>query len=126
MWLADTHVFLHWMAEPERIPPAVRALLSEEPERIVFSTVSLWEIVVKTGIGKLGGVDPAAVLPAVRAQGWRVLEIKVSHLLRVATLPALHADPFDRLLVAQAIEEGLSLVSGDAQVARYPLKVLWE
>ncbi len=125
-WLADTHVFLYWMVEPERLPPGLRAIIAEEPGDLFFSTASLWEIVIKSAIGKLSGIDAGTVIPTVREQGWRVLDIKASHILGVATLPPIHADPFDRLLVAQAIDEGLSLLSCDSKLARYPLTVHWE
>ena len=125
MYLADTHVFLFWMGTPERLSPRVRNIIEDESDSVFFSTASLWEIVIKHGIGKLSGVEPEEVLPSVRNQGWRILDIKASHILGLRALPTIHADPFDRLLVAQAIEEDLALLSRDPLVARYPLRVVW-
>jgi PIN domain nuclease of toxin-antitoxin system len=120
-YLLDTHVWL-WLAfEPQKIPPAVVETLRQEPCRL--STASIWEIAIKKPLGKLP--MPVATSALVEKMGDAILSIQARHALAVEELPPLHRDPFDRMLVAQALSEGLCLVTADELVRQYAVPVLW-
>lgn len=118
--LLDTHLLLWAAAGSDRLP-AQAQLLIEDPDRpCVFSVVSLWEIVVKNAIGRADfSVDPRALRNGLLANGYVELDVRAQHALALADLPALHRDPFDRMLVAQARAEGMTLLTVDHQVADY-------
>ena len=118
--LLDTHLLLWAAAGSDRLPAQAR-LLIEDPDRpCVFSVVSLWEIVVKSAIGRADFcVDARALRNGLLANGYVELDVRAQHALAVADLPALHRDPFDRMLVAQALAEGMTLLTVDRKVADY-------
>lgn len=120
MLLLDTHLVLWAAFAPERLSAkAAKTLMSREVP-LAFSLTTLWEVAIKTSLGRPDfAVDPALLHRALLAEGFVELAIKAPHVLRVATLPWVHRDPFDRLLVAQAIEEGLTLLTADATLKRY-------
>lgn len=120
-YLLDTHVLLWAMAEDPRLSPAhVHVLLGEAPRMI--SVASLWEIAIKTSLGKLGLREDLRVV--LDETGLELLPIAPEHVEAVARLPLLHRDPFDRMLVAQAQVEGLTLLSADPNVRAYPVPSL--
>ena len=119
--LLDTHLLLWALAEPAKLPGTARRLLSEA--EVYVSAASIWEISIKTGLGKLTA-DPAEVLAALEPAGFLSLPVTGQHAARVATLPPVHRDPFDRLLVAQALTEPMRLLTGDPVLARYGENVL--
>lgn len=125
--LLDTHAFLWWVSDDDRLSRRARRALTDEGNEAFFSVVSAWEIVVKTGLGKLRLPETPEkfLLKELERNPFAPLPLHLRHVLRLATLPNLHRDPFDRLLVAQALIEELSIVSGDEQVRRYPAKVVW-
>jgi PIN domain nuclease of toxin-antitoxin system len=122
--LLDTHVVLWWMADyADRFTrTAVRALTADDA-RIVVSAVTIWEVAVKRGLGKLDA--PADMLTQLERARVELMPITPHHADRVATLPHHHRDPFDRLLIAQAMLERATLVSADASLRDYGAKVLW-
>ena len=98
-----------------------RRLITDTENELYFSVVNLWEIVIKTGRGKLGfQIDAARVRQNLLNNGYVEVPIVSNHAIAVSTLPALHKDPFDRLLVAQAVVEGITLLTVDPVVAKYP------
>ena len=119
--LLDTHTLLWWLADDPRLHAEVRDHVAES-EEVFVSTASAWEISLKKALGKLVAPDD---LPAqlVRHQ-FTVLPIHLAHALRYGELPLLHRDPFDRMLVAQAQVEDLTIVTGDAAIAAYEVGVL--
>lgn len=122
MILLDTHVYLFAAYDPTRLSPFARRVLSSRENRFVWSVASTWELAIKV---RLGRVDlPANALDRLDAGlaelSARVLPVEQAHARRVAELPDLHADPFDRLLVAQALVEGLPILTSDATIPRYP------
>ncbi len=125
--LWDTHAFLWWIADDPRLSSRVRAVAGNSRTDLLFSAASGWEIAIKARIGKLRlPDDPQRYLPDQLARNaTRLLPIQLAHALRVFTLPDLHADPFDRMLVAQAQVEGLPILTADPQIARYPVEVIW-
>ena len=120
--LLDTHVFLWWLEENERISPLLRTSIGSSP-RVVVSAASAWEAAIKASLGKLR--MPGAFEDGVDACGFEKLPIAFRHAERAGRLPPHHRDPFDRMLVAQAIEEKLTLVSADRQFDRYHVPLLW-
>lgn len=118
--LIDTHLLLWAAAGSERLSSAARELIANPLNEKVFSVASLWEVSIKAAIGRADFVvEPAELRAGLLSNGYRELPILGQHVLRVRNLPAVHKDPFDRLLFAQAEVEGLVLVSADAAMAHY-------
>jgi PIN domain nuclease of toxin-antitoxin system len=124
--LIDTHIFLWLQTSPERVSPG-RDILENENTTVLLSAVSSWEIAVKWSIGKLPLPDsPDRYVPEVmQREDIRPLPVLHSHALAVASLPNHHRDPFDRLLVAQAMTEGLPLMTGDPAMRAYGAELIW-
>ncbi len=119
--LIDTHLLLWAAATPERLSPEARTLIEAPETEPVFSAASLWEIAIKTGLGRADfTLDPALLRRGLLDNGYQELAITGAHAVAVTTLPPLHRDPFDRLLVAQALVEGLALVTADESLRGYP------
>ena len=119
--LLDTHLLVLAMGSPERLSAALAAMLQDPANTPVFSVASLWELVIKQGIGKPDfRVEQALLRRALLDGGWQELPVQAHHALAVAALPLLHRDPFDRLLLAQASADGLLLITADQQLAAYP------
>ncbi|SPA43662.1 putative toxin of a toxin/antitoxin system [Cupriavidus taiwanensis] len=119
--LLDTHLLL-WMAlTPERISPDAHALLNADDTVLVFSAASLWEIAIKQGLGRADFQLNARVFRrGLLDNGYSELPIRSDHAVAIDCLPPIHKDPFDRLLVAQATVEGLTLLTSDPLVGQYP------
>lgn len=115
--LLDTHIALWAIGDSERLNRRARAMMTEATE-VYVSAVSVWEVAIKRAIGKID-VDASTFADAVRASGFRSLAITDQHAAGVQALPLHHADPFDRLLVAQAISEPLRLLTADSQLEPY-------
>ena len=119
--LLDTHLLVWAMGEPERLDPALVHLLEDPMNTPVFSVASLWELVIKRGLDRPDfRLEPPLLRQALLEAGWRELPVEAHHVLVVGQLPALHRDPFDRLLLAQAQADGLLLITADQQLAQYP------
>jgi PIN domain nuclease of toxin-antitoxin system len=116
--LLDTHVFLWWLADDDRLKEAEREAIRDPENDVYLSAASIWEIVIKRGLGRLRVPEPASV--AARRLGLQPLPITFEHAEATASLPPLHGDPFDRILVAQAGTETLTLVSYDKAIRSYP------
>jgi PIN domain nuclease of toxin-antitoxin system len=125
--LLDTCTFLWAVSEPARLSARAQQLLVDPANDVFLSSVSAWEIGVKYGLGQLRlDQAPERYVPAEReAHGFDPLPLDEESVLHVARLPALHRDPFDRMLVCQAIVHGLALVTPDALVNQYPARVVW-
>lgn len=118
--LLDTHVLLWAAGEPGKLPEAARSLLTDERNRLYFSAASVWEVVIKGGLGRDDlRVDPVRLRRLLVLNGYDEVPITADHALAVRELPPLHRDPFDRVFLAQARVEGMGLVTVDEQVARY-------
>ena len=110
--LLDTHLLVWAMGEPERLDPALVHLLEDPMNTPVFSVASLWELVIKRGLDRPDfRLEPPLLRQALFEAGWRELPVEAHHVLVVGQLPALHHDPFDRLLLAQAQADGLLLIT---------------
>jgi len=121
--LLDTHALLWWLADGDELGENARELIADPANDILVSMVSFWEIAVKIRVGKLEA-DLDKVMEAVSAEGFTQLDITRSHYRTLMTLPAHHRDPFDHLLIAQAITEKAVFLSEDRHVAAYPVEVV--
>lgn len=123
--LLDTHILLWAAGQPEKLSETARTLLTTPGNVLFFSAASIWEVVIKLRLGREGfKVDPYRLRKMLVAHGYAELPVTAEHALRVESLPLLHKDPFDRLLIAQALAEGLLLLSGDNAVGQYQESVL--
>jgi PIN domain nuclease of toxin-antitoxin system len=125
--LIDTQCWLWWFAEPDRLQEATIARISDENNEIWFSVASVWELGIKVGLGKLPLPEPLDRYLASRMQqlGARSLEIRADHALQAGGLPLHHRDPFDRMLIAQAQVEGMTIVTSDRMFELYKVEVIW-
>ena len=120
-FLLDTHILLWAAGMPERLPGDARALIEDPSSELYFSAASLWEVAIKNGLGRADfNVDPRLLRQGLRNNGYMELAITGTHAVAVDTLPPIHNDPFDRLLIAQAHAEALTLLTADAVVGQYP------
>lgn len=118
--LLDTHLLLWADAEPGRLPGVPRDMI-DDPEELLFSAASLWEVANKAGLGRDDfTAEPAVLRRGLLDNGYIELPIASEHAVATATLPSIHRDPFDRMLVAQAQVEGITLLTSGHVVAQYP------
>lgn len=119
--LLDTHVLLWAAGSPDQLPPDARTLLEDTSNELVFSAASLWEITIKRSLGRPDfQVDARVLRRGLLDNGYLELSITSEHAVFIDSLPTIHKDPFDRILVAQATVEGITLLTADALVAQYP------
>jgi len=125
--LIDSHALVWWMTADARLSATARQLMGSSQHQRFLSLASLWELSLKVAAGRLQGVGSTIgnLRQAAAAQSIVLLPIGYEHILRVETLPLYHADPFDRMLIAQAIEEGLTLLSADRAFSQYQVPVIW-
>jgi PIN domain nuclease of toxin-antitoxin system len=125
--LVDTHTFLWDIIADHRSSTKAKQMLRSDEHELVFSLVSLWEIAIKIKTGKLNtiGSSVAYIRDEMNAYGMGLLPIRYDHILALESLPHHHGDPFDRLLIAQALTESLPILTGDRVFARYGAKVIW-
>ena len=122
--LLDTHLLLWVAGQPDRLSPVARQLIEDNENELIFSTATLLEVVIKRGLGRDDfKVDPRLLRRGLLDNGYSELPISSEHVVAVDTLPPLHKDSFDRVLVAQALVEGITLLTTDTVVASYPAPV---
>jgi PIN domain nuclease of toxin-antitoxin system len=114
--LLDTHLLLWALGSPSKLPAAARKLINDA--NVYVSAATIWEVSIKAALGKLSA-DPREVLAALEPAGFLELPVTGAHAARVVDLPAIHRDPFDRLLIAQAFSEPMRLLTNDAALAAY-------
>lgn len=124
--LLDTHCWLWWLAEPEKLRAESLAILKDSANTVLVSSVVSWEIAIKYSIARLELPEPPDrfVPDRLSRDGFIALSVSHSHALRTATLPALHKDPFDRLLIAQAQVEDVPIMSADGVFTRYEVSLI--
>lgn len=124
--LFDTHMFIWWTSEPAKLSPRVLALCEDTANTLVLSVVSVWEIHIKSQLGKLTVTVPLeeVIEEQQRVNNVAVLPLDLKHVLALQTLPVQHKDPFDRMLIAQALVEDAVILSVDHAFANYPVRVL--
>ena len=119
--LLDTHLLLWAAGDPDRLSAAARALIGAPENEVWFSAASVWEVAIKSGLGRADfQVNPRLLRRGLLDNGYHELPVGSEHAVAIDSLPPLHRDPFDRLLVAQARVEGITLLTADAAVAQYP------
>ncbi|RLB65546.1 MAG: type II toxin-antitoxin system VapC family toxin [Deltaproteobacteria bacterium] len=124
--LLDTHIWLWWQMSPERIHPEATRTIADSGHTVYLSTVSSWEMAIKIAVGKLQLPKPLGeMLPeCLLADDMRTLALQHHHCFELQNLPMHHRDPFDRMLVAQARLEGMSIVTADAMLQRYEVELV--
>ena len=124
--LLDTHIFIWWTDQPEKLSPSALSALEDEANELLLSVASVWEMQIKTQLGKLKLRLPLKVLVENQQEtnDLTVSPVALTHVLALDALPFHHKDPFDRLLIAQSIAEGLTIVTADSQFSAYSVKLL--
>ena len=122
-YLLDTHVLLWWIGDDPKLRAETRKTVTDPDHEIVVSAASIWEAAIKRAVGKLRFETPI-LLDTLRRGGLRVLPITAEHALAAGDLPRHHEDPFDRMLVAQAMAEGLTLITRDATLRAYQVATI--
>lgn len=125
--LLDTHAFLWWINDDARLSEGAQEIFSDGDNELLFSAASGWEMAIKAGLGKLtvAGTLGPYLTTHLADNAIEVLPISLSHAVGVTELPNLHRDPFDRLLISQALLEKLPMLTADPQIADYPIEVIW-
>ena len=125
--LIDTHVFLWWVEGDRRLPTRARTALADPDNECLFSLASVWELAIKSALGKIKLALPVRryVVENAAANGFRMLDIGLAHVGRVESLAKHHGDPFDRLLVAQSLEDSLPIVTADPIFRKYGVRRIW-
>ncbi|MCC7006007.1 MAG: type II toxin-antitoxin system VapC family toxin [Ottowia sp.] len=119
-YLLDTHVLLWAAGQHDRLSAAAQALLNDQQNQLFFSSASIWEVVIKRALGRSDFVaDPRLLRHGLLNNGYTELPVTSEHALMVETLPPLHKDPFDRMLVGQAMAEPMKLITADGVLAQY-------
>jgi PIN domain nuclease of toxin-antitoxin system len=120
-YILDTHLLLWAAGQSAKLSKVARDLINDSDHQFFFSAASLWEITIKRGLGRNDfRIDPHLLLRGLLDNGYQELPITSEHTLATAFLPPIHKDPFDRIIIAQAIAEGFELLTTDALVAQYP------
>lgn len=125
--LLDTHTFLWWVNDAPELSEAARQAVSNTDNDCFLSVASCWEMAIKSSLGKLSLSKPvdSFVLDQITENGFLMLNIELRHAAKVASLPFHHRDPFDRLLIGQAISEKLTLVTSDRMFSHYGVQMIW-
>jgi PIN domain nuclease of toxin-antitoxin system len=120
--LLDTHALLWWLDDPKLLSKRARRAIRDGSNTVYVSAAVVWEIAIKKAVGKLTAPDDLEA--AMRANRFLPLPITIPHALKVLTLPGHHRDPFDRMLVAQALHEKLQVITRDDDIPKYPVAVI--
>jgi PIN domain nuclease of toxin-antitoxin system len=125
--LIDTHALLWWIFDDRRISRQTQKILEDRESRRWVSYVSLWEIAIKMSLGKLStnGLSIDEIAALLQKLDFSLLPVSLEHISRVVSLDHLHGDPFDRMLIAQAQELSVPLLTNDAKIKQYPVKTIW-
>lgn len=121
-YLLDTHILLWWLSGDKKLGKKKADLIAKSTNQILVSTVSIWEIVIKKSLGKLK--VPSNLKEVIYENEFEILSITADHVLYLENLPAIHNDPFDRLLISQSICENMTLVSADKIIPKYDVNCI--
>ena len=126
-YLLDTHTFLWWNMDDAQLSPLAKEIIADGGNEIFLSAATAWEIAIKTARGRLElPEDPTRYVPSrMNLHGFQGLPVQVHHAVQVYKLPMHHADPFDRLLIAQSQIESMPLISVDGEIRKYEVEVVW-
>jgi len=125
--LLDTHAFLWWITDDERLSAPARAAIAAGGNEVFVSAASSWEVATKSRMGRLPIPEPwdEFISTQLEKNAFKPLAVTMRHTFGLTSLPELHRDPFDRMLVAQALAEEMPLVSGDRVIQAYPVSTIW-
>jgi len=125
--LVDTHALLWWMGGDARVSELARGILEDGANQRLVSIVSLWEIAIKISLGRLptSGLNVTRIAEQLRKQDFVMIPVRLGDLVRIEKLPWIHRDPFDRLLIAQALEEDAPLLTSDGLILQYAVQTIW-
>lgn len=125
--LIDTHAFLWWVEGDRALPTKARKMVGDQENDCVLSLASVWELAIKSNLGKLKLATSVQryVVENLAANSFSLLDIRIAHIGLIETLPRHHGDPFDRLLIAQALAEDLPVVTADPVFRKYGVKRIW-
>ena len=125
--LLDTHAFLWWVTDDKRLPQAARRAIAEDGNDVLVSATTAWEIAIKHGLGKLPEADALVtdIAGTMGRQGFEELPIAIADAMRAGALPTIHGDPFDRMLIAQALSRDLVVISNESIFDRYGVRRVW-
>ncbi|MBD2459390.1 type II toxin-antitoxin system VapC family toxin [Nostoc sp. FACHB-87] len=125
--LLDTHTFIWWVIDDNRLSSTARNIIADPGNNLFFSAASAWEIVIKVRLGKLNLPEPPETyIPSrLTINRFESLPIQMNHALQVVNLPALHQDPFDRIITAQSQVEKMPIITVDNKIIQYPVDVIW-
>jgi PIN domain nuclease of toxin-antitoxin system len=126
--LIDTHIFIWYIQNSERLPSSIATYINDGRNDILLSIASVWEMAIKQSTGKLNLGLPYAsfIAEQMRLNSMELLPLRLDHLEVVTTMPFHHRDPFDRILIAQAMLENIGIVSADSIFSSYPVQRIWE
>lgn len=126
-YLIDTHVFIWWLQDNRELSERSRNIMSNAANEIFLSIASLWEISIKLSIGKLkiNDYSTAYIEKQLVSNDIQLLPIKLSHTVNLHSMPNHHKDPFDRMIISQALEENLAIITKDNQFENYNIEVIW-
>ena len=126
VYLIDTNILLFSFAQTEKLSEKVKHILQTE-DAVFISMASFWEIEIKRNLGKLDiPFSPKELMNYCLEQNYSILNINIEHISELEKLPKIHNDPFDRLIICQAISENLTILTADATIPRYPVKSIWK
>lgn len=126
MFLLDTNALIWTLSDPEKLSNPAKDVITNSENKLFISIASLWEITIKQSIGKLDlEGDVLDIVEECEREGINILSIQPQHLKKLEQLPLIHRDPFDRLIISQAIYEGLTIVTRDSMIPKYDIGVLW-
>jgi PIN domain nuclease of toxin-antitoxin system len=121
--LIDSHAFLCWRASSSALGRVARDAIADPASEVLISIAALWELTIKESSGRLTLPDDLETI--VVDEGFSVLSVSFAHLRRFGTLPRLHRDPFDRMMIAQSLAEGMPIATGDRVFAGYGVQIVW-
>ncbi|MDR3366231.1 MAG: type II toxin-antitoxin system VapC family toxin [Prevotellaceae bacterium] len=124
--LIDTQSFIWFMEDNKHLPASMRTLMNDSGYQLTISMACLWEMTIKMSLSKLAlSADIATIMSEAQANGFEFLFIEPAHLVTLSTLAPIHRDPFDRIMIAQAITENMPIISSDKVFEQYPVNRLW-
>ncbi|MCK4765886.1 MAG: type II toxin-antitoxin system VapC family toxin [Candidatus Aminicenantes bacterium] len=126
-YLLDTHVFLWWITDNPKLSREARKVISDPANDLFLSTAGIWEIMIKTKIRKIGLPENSKefIVDQISLNAINILNISIDHSFEIYSLPEIHKDPFDRMLIAQAKIEGLTIISADSFIRQYEINTYW-
>ena len=127
--LLDTHTFIWWSCNPDKLPNTLLDLLRNPMHTLFLSTASTWEVQIKIGIGKISFTEEweKIVRREIENNSFQIMPVSLEHTFTLKTLPSLHKDPFDRMLIAQALTENFTIATNDSFIKQYPgIQTVWK